>query len=129
MEPSEGGINNTYLRENNVKTYFITSGSRKSTPFRRGFSQRRSNSKNRSSFKNRNRDGNAEGRDAGAAVRNKLGLSELSDKDAVRDPEEDILDYLSRAIDARSIERLRAEHCNGRLLTFRNPGTEKKVKL
>ncbi|GAU99660.1 hypothetical protein RvY_10623-2 [Ramazzottius varieornatus] len=126
VEPSEGGTNNPYLRQNNVKTYFITSGSRRTTAIRRDLSQRRTGSRNKSSFKNRNRDGNAEGRDTGAAVRNKLGLSELSEKEVVKDPQEDILEYLSRAIDARSIERLRAEHCNGKLLTFRNLESEKK---
>ena len=36
-------------------------------------------------------------------------------------------DYLARAIDARSIDRLRAEHCRRWLLTFRKPEIESKV--
>lgn len=34
-----------------------------------------------------------------------------------------------RAIDARSIDRLRAEHCKNILLTFRKPEIEDKVSL
>ena len=43
------------------------------------------------------------------------------------DTEEDVNDYLSRAIDARSIDRLRSEHCKGFFLTFRKRDLEEKV--
>jgi adenylate cyclase 5 len=36
-------------------------------------------------------------------------------------------DYLGRAIDARSIDRLRADHCKRFLLTFRDANVESKV--
>lgn len=45
-----------------------------------------------------------------------------------KDPEVEVNDYLARAIDARSIDRLRAEHCRRWLLTFRSKDIEKKVR-
>ena len=44
-----------------------------------------------------------------------------------RNTAEEVNDYLGRAIDARSIDRLRAEHCKRFLLTFRDPTVESKV--
>lgn len=38
-------------------------------------------------------------------------------------------EFLGRAIDARSIDRLRSEHVKKFLLTFREPDLEKKVQL
>lgn len=43
-----------------------------------------------------------------------------------KDPQEEVNDYLMRAIDARSIDRLRAE-CRNFLLTFKNADIERKV--
>lgn len=45
-----------------------------------------------------------------------------------KDPEDEVNEYLMRAIDARSIDRLRAEHCKAFLLTFRRPDIEEKVR-
>lgn len=36
-------------------------------------------------------------------------------------------EYLMRAIDARSIDRLRSEHCQSVLLSFKKASIEKKV--
>ncbi|OQV18571.1 Adenylate cyclase type 5 [Hypsibius exemplaris] len=128
---SDGGKTNKYLLENHIKTYFVTSGSRRDPMPRRQLSQRRTNSKNRASFRNRMRgdgdsNGPGTGRSGGAAIRNKLGLTELSEKEVVKNPEDDIHDYLSKAIDARSLDRLRTEHCKKLTLTFRDPKAEKK---
>lgn len=38
-------------------------------------------------------------------------------------------EFLGRAIDARSIDRLRSEHVKKFLLTFREPDLEKKVGM
>ena len=46
-----------------------------------------------------------------------------------KNTEEEVNDYLGRAIDARSIDRLRADHCKRFLLTFRDPAVESKVVL
>lgn len=44
-------------------------------------------------------------------------------------PEDEVDEFLGRAIDARSIDRLRSEHVKRFLLTFREPDLEKKVRL
>lgn len=43
-------------------------------------------------------------------------------------PEDEVDEFLGRAIDARSIDRLRSEHVRKFLLTFREPDLEKKVR-
>ena len=42
-------------------------------------------------------------------------------------PEDEVDEFLGRAIDARSIDLLRSEHVRKFLLTFREPDLEKKV--
>ncbi|KAG8224711.1 hypothetical protein J437_LFUL004880 [Ladona fulva] len=54
----------------------------------------------------------------------RIGFVEGSERN--RDPEEEVNDYLGRAIDARSIDRLRADHGRKLLLTFRRPEVEEK---
>ena len=56
----------------------------------------------------------------------RVGLMESLDE---KDPEDEVNEYLMRAIDARSIDRLRAEHCKAFLLTFRRPEVEDKVSV
>ena len=51
----------------------------------------------------------------------------FGDNQEAKDPEVEVNDYLARAIDARSIDRLRTEHCRRCLLTFRKPEIEAKV--
>lgn len=43
-------------------------------------------------------------------------------------PEDEVNDYLMKAIDARSIDRLRSEHCRPFTLSFRDENLEKKVR-
>lgn len=54
----------------------------------------------------------------------RLGFSDSND---AKDPEDEVNDYLMRAIDARSIDRLRSEHCKSVLLSFKKADIEKKV--
>jgi hypothetical protein len=54
-----------------------------------------------------------------------LGFGEAIEGE--KDPEDEVNEYLMRAIDARSIDRLRAEHCVPFVLTFREPKVEEKV--
>ena len=49
--------------------------------------------------------------------------------DTDKNTAEEVNDYLGRAIDARSIDRLRSDHCKRFLLTFRDPKVEVKVKV
>ena len=46
-----------------------------------------------------------------------------------KDPDDEVNDYLGRAIDARSIDRLRSEHVKRFLLTFRKRELEEKVGI
>lgn len=55
----------------------------------------------------------------------RLGFSDSNDS---KDPEDEVNDYLMRAIDARSIDRLRSEHCKSVSLSFKKSSIEKKVK-
>lgn len=54
----------------------------------------------------------------------RLGFSDNND---TKDPEDEVNDYLMRAIDARSIDRLRSEHCKSVLLSFKKASIERKV--
>jgi hypothetical protein len=44
-----------------------------------------------------------------------------------KDPDDEVNEYLGRAIDARSIERLRSDHVKAFFLTFRKDDLEQKV--
>lgn len=44
-------------------------------------------------------------------------------------PEDEVDEFLGRAIDARSIDQLRKDHVKKFLLTFQTPSLEKKVGL
>lgn len=55
----------------------------------------------------------------------RLGFSDNTD---AKDPEDEVNDYLMRAIDARSIDRLRSEHCKSVLLSFKKVSIERKVR-
>lgn len=46
-----------------------------------------------------------------------------------KNPEDEVNEYLMRAIDARSIDRLRTEHCRTILLNFRDAQKERKVNM
>lgn len=52
----------------------------------------------------------------------------FGDNMEVKDPDEEVNEYLGRAIDARSIDRLRSEHVNVFPLKFLKPDLEEKVK-
>ncbi|KAJ8397017.1 hypothetical protein AAFF_G00010710 [Aldrovandia affinis] len=61
----------------------------------------------------------------------KRGIDETSSKDnrcaqEALDPEDEVDEFLGRAIDARSIDQLRKDHVKKFLLTFQTPDLEKK---
>lgn len=53
----------------------------------------------------------------------RLGFPDLNE---AKDPEDEVNEYLMRAIDARSIDRLRSEHCKSLMLTFKKATIETK---
>ncbi|KAJ7407872.1 Adenylate cyclase type 5 [Willisornis vidua] len=58
----------------------------------------------------------------------RMGFEDPKDKSTQEsmNPEDEVDEFLGRAIDARSIDRLRSEHVRKFLLTFREPDLEKK---
>ena len=56
----------------------------------------------------------------------RLGLSDSLDG---KNTGEEVNDYLARAIDARSIDHLRTEHCKRGFLQFRKSSVEEKVSI
>ena len=56
----------------------------------------------------------------------RLGIGPGADDD--KNTEEEVNDYLARAIDARSIDRLRSEHCKKFFLSFRDKEIEVQDK-
>ena len=57
----------------------------------------------------------------------RLGIGPGVDDD--KNTEEEVNDYLARAIDARSIDRLRSEHCKKFLLSFRDKEIEVTINI
>ncbi|XP_028169262.1 adenylate cyclase type 5-like [Ostrinia furnacalis] len=57
---------------------------------------------------------------------NRIGVDSASEN---KKPEDEVNEYLMKAIDARSIDRLRAEHCRPFTLTFRDRKLEGKAMV
>ena len=51
----------------------------------------------------------------------------FGDKQEVKEPDDEVNEYLGQAINGRSIEHLRSQHVKPFLLTFRKPEMEAKV--
>jgi hypothetical protein len=56
------------------------------------------------------------------------GLGQSSSGDTLKSPFEEVNEYLARAIDARSIDRLKAENISRITLRFKDPLIETKVR-
>ncbi|XP_015430414.1 PREDICTED: adenylate cyclase type 6 [Dufourea novaeangliae] len=119
VEEGHGGERNTYLKENNIKTYLIVPGDSfkgniPSTGLRKGLPANGNVSKEMRVM----------GHGSQHGKQSKLGFGETNEPK--KDPEDEVNEYLMRAIDARSIDRLRAEYCTPFILTFRRPDVEEK---
>ncbi|KAJ0005984.1 hypothetical protein NQD34_015878 [Periophthalmus magnuspinnatus] len=137
VEPGAGGERNAYLKKHNIETYLIV-----------GCSQKRKEEKAMIAKMNRQRTNSVthnSGHWTDRPFYNHLGGNQISKemKRMVRkycfiihfifrntqenmNPEDEVDEFLGRAIDARSIDRLRSEHVKKFLLTFREPDLEKK---
>uniref|UniRef100_A0A452S6Z8 Adenylate cyclase type 5 n=1 Tax=Ursus americanus TaxID=9643 RepID=A0A452S6Z8_URSAM len=104
VEPGCGGERNAYLKEHSIETFLIL----RCTQKRVRLGELRAGGLGRW------------GRSRGAAGR----YSSREEESA--NPEDEVDEFLGRAIDARSIDRLRSEHVRKFLLTFREPDLEKK---
>ncbi|XP_066564684.1 adenylate cyclase type 6 [Amia ocellicauda] len=132
VEPGFGGERNAYLKENSIETFLIL-----------GCSQKRKDEKAVMAKMQRARANSNEGlvprwvpersftRTKDSKVFRQMGIDETSSKDnrsaqETMNPEDEVDEFLGRAIDARSIDQLRKDHVRKFLLTFQNPVLERK---
>ncbi|XP_053704628.1 adenylate cyclase type 6-like [Synchiropus splendidus] len=132
VEPGFGGERNSYLKENNIETFLVL-----------GCSQKRKEEKAMMAKMQRVRANSAEGlmprwvpdrsfaRTKESKVFRKMGIDEASSKDnrcaqEALNPEEEVDEFLGRAIDARRIDQLRRDHVKKFLLTFQTAALERK---
>uniref|UniRef100_A0A671E374 Adenylate cyclase type 5 n=1 Tax=Rhinolophus ferrumequinum TaxID=59479 RepID=A0A671E374_RHIFE len=133
VEPGCGGERNAYLKEHSIETFLILR-----------CTQKRKDEKAMIAKMNRQRTNsighnpphwgaerpfyNHLGGNQVSKEMKRMGFEDPKDKNAQEsaNPEDEVDEFLGRAIDARSIDRLRSEHVRKFLLTFREPDLEKK---
>ncbi|XP_061683903.1 adenylate cyclase type 6-like [Syngnathoides biaculeatus] len=132
VEPGFGGERNAYLKDNNIETFLVL-----------GCSQKRKEEKAMMAKMQRARANSAEAlmprwvpdrsfsRTKESKVFRQMGIDEASTKDnrcaqEALNPEDEVDEFLGRAIDARSIDQLRKDHVKNFLLTFQTTELEKK---
>ncbi|XP_077572716.1 adenylate cyclase type 6-like isoform X3 [Stigmatopora nigra] len=134
VEPGFGGERNVYLKEKSIETFLVL-----------GCSQKRKEEKALMAKMLRARANSAEGltprwvpdrslcRSKESKVFRHIGMDAASSKDINRrctqealNPEDEVDEFLGRAIDARSIDQLRKDHVKNFLLTFQTAELEKK---
>ncbi|NP_001191588.1 adenylate cyclase [Aplysia californica] len=104
LEPGDGASRDSYIKQCGIETYLIKVDTRrhKSVPFESR-------------------------REHGTSGAMKLmGIEERGQVIEGKDIEDEVNDYLSRAIDARSVDRLRSEHVHGLFMRFRKKEIEDK---
>ncbi|XP_059055074.1 adenylate cyclase type 6 [Achroia grisella] len=114
VEPGMGGQRNAYLKDHNIETYLIVPDdtSRVDKKPQHNFALNGNVSK--------------EMRVMGHGSQHGKHSTKIDATNENKKPEDEVNDYLMKAIDARSIDRLRSEHCRPFTLTFRDEVLEKK---
>ncbi|PKK17954.1 adenylate cyclase 6 [Columba livia] len=131
VEPGHGGERNAYLKEHNIETFLIV-----------GCSQTQKEEKAILAKLQRARANSTEGlvprwvpersfsRTKDSKAFRQMGIDDSSKDNRgaqeALNPEDEVDEFLSRAIDARSIDQLRKDHVKKFLLTFQTPELEKK---
>uniref|UniRef100_A0A3P8X4I5 Adenylate cyclase type 6 n=1 Tax=Cynoglossus semilaevis TaxID=244447 RepID=A0A3P8X4I5_CYNSE len=135
VEPGFGGERNAYLKENSIETFLVL-----------GCSQKRKEEKAMMAKMQRTRTNSNEGlvarwvpdrtfsRTKDSKVFRQMNLLLTSSSPGLHsrcvqealNPEDEVDEFLGRAIDARSIDQLRKDHVKKFLLTFQTPSLEKK---
>ncbi|XP_070350702.1 adenylate cyclase type 6 isoform X5 [Equus asinus] len=131
VEPGRGGERNAYLKEQHIETFLIL-----------GASQKRKEEKAMLAKLQRTRANSVEGlmprwvpdrafsRAKDSKAFRQMGIDDSSkDNRGAQDalnPEDEVDEFLGRAIDARSIDQLRKDHVRRFLLTFQREDLEKK---
>ncbi|KAF0026768.1 hypothetical protein F2P81_021505 [Scophthalmus maximus] len=132
VEAGSGGDRNVYLKKNNIDTYLIVGCSQKRKEEKAmiaKMSRQRTNSVTHNSGHWTDRPFyNHLGGNQVSKEMKRMGFEDPKDKNTQENlnPEDEVDEFLGRAIDARSIDRLRSEHVKKFLLTFREPDLEKK---
>ncbi|XP_045320644.1 adenylate cyclase type 6 isoform X3 [Leopardus geoffroyi] len=132
VEPGRGGERNAYLKEQHIETFLIL-----------GASQKRKEEKAMLAKLQRTRANSMEGlmprwvperafsRTKDSKAFRQMGIDDSSkDNRGAQDalnPEDEVDEFLGRAIDARSIDQLRKDHVRRFLLTFQREDLEKKL--
>ncbi|XP_066865295.1 adenylate cyclase type 6 isoform X5 [Kogia breviceps] len=131
VEPGRGGERNAYLKEQHIETFLVL-----------GASQKRKEEKAMLAKLQRARANSVEGlmprwvpdrtfsRTKDSKAFRQMGIDDSSkDNRGAQDalnPEDEVDEFLGRAIDARSIDQLRKDHVRRFLLTFQREDLEKK---
>ncbi|XP_076874719.1 LOW QUALITY PROTEIN: adenylate cyclase type 6 [Brachyhypopomus gauderio] len=132
VEPGFGGDRNAYLKDNNIETFLVL-----------GCSQKRKDEKAMMAKMHSSRVTSSDGmmarwapdrpvaRTKGSKVFRQMGIDDTSGKEnrlaqEALNPEDEVDEFLGRAIDARSIDQLRRDHVKRFLLTFQTPFLERK---
>uniref|UniRef100_A0A669EXE5 Adenylate cyclase type 6 n=1 Tax=Oreochromis niloticus TaxID=8128 RepID=A0A669EXE5_ORENI len=131
VEPGFGGERNAYLKENSIETFLVL-----------GCSQKRKEEKAMMAKMQRTRANSNEGlmprwvpdrtftRTKDSKVFRQMVRLDIDARGVqeAMNPEDEVDEFLGRAIDARSIDQLRKDHVKKFLLTFQTSSLEKKVK-
>uniref|UniRef100_A0A674CQC4 Adenylate cyclase type 6 n=1 Tax=Salmo trutta TaxID=8032 RepID=A0A674CQC4_SALTR len=120
VEPGFGGDRNAYLKENNIETFLVL-----------GCSQKRKEEKAamaKSAMMQRARANSTEGLMPRWVPDTRFSRTKDSKvfRQMALNPEDEVDEFLGRAIDARSIDQLRKDHVKKFLLTFQTKDLEKK---
>ncbi|XP_038607299.1 adenylate cyclase type 5 [Tachyglossus aculeatus] len=135
VEPGSGGERNAYLKDHNIETFLIIRCSQKRKEEKAmiaRMNRQRANSighnpppwaADRPFYSHRGGGGHQVSKEM-----KRMGFEDPKDKNTQENmnPEDEVDEFLGRAIDARSIDRLRSEHVRKFLLTFREPDLERK---
>ncbi|KAF5296799.1 hypothetical protein FQA39_LY12317 [Lamprigera yunnana] len=120
IEAGNGGDRNSYLKDHNIDTYLIVpkDSYRAVKKPQQTFSMNGDISKEMRVMGH----GSQHGKHS-SNLTTRLGFGDAVDE---KNPEDEVNEYLMKAIDARSIDRLRTEHCRTFLLNFRDAQKETK---
>ncbi|KAK4879136.1 hypothetical protein RN001_007282, partial [Aquatica leii] len=123
VEAGNGGDRNSYLKDHNIDTYLIVpkDSYRAAKKPQQTFSMNGDISKEMRVMGH----GSQHGKHS-SHLTTRLGFGDASDE---KNPEDEVNEYLMKAIDARSIDRLRTEHCRPFLLYFRDAQKETKYAM
>jgi len=124
VEDGNGADRHPYLEEHKIKTYLIVPPDQFSNPAKQKQVIVRNGKVIVGSEISKELRMMGHGEHSQSGIKTKLGIGPGTDDE--KNTEEEVNDYLARAIDARSIDRLRTEHCKRFFLTFRDKEIEER---